>query len=170
MDEAQEIERLRPANPCPLPLLRRPAAELDHTGLVGMQGQRKLRQSIPQFRLKPLLISLVFKAGDYVIGIAHQDNVPLGMVTSPPIGPEIKDVMEVDVRQQGRGNAALRRPHLWPGHLSVFHHPGLQPFADQADHTAVADSMLDKTDQPLVVDLIERSGDRLPIAGICPNQ
>jgi hypothetical protein len=56
------------------------------------------------------------------------------------------------------------------GHLSVFHHPSLQPFADQADHAAVADPMLDKTDQPLVVDRIERRGDRLPIAGIFPIQ
>src|SRR6516165_6210907 len=80
------------------------------------------------------------------------------MVASPPLRPEIKDVMQVDVRQQGRGNAALRRPHLWPGHLPVFHHPSLQPFADQADHAAVADPMLDKTDRPLVVDRIEESG------------
>ena len=66
--------------------------------------------------------------------------------------------MQVDVRQQGRGNAALRRPHLRPGHLPVFHHPGFQPFADQADHAAVADPMLDKTDQPIVVDRIEKPG------------
>jgi hypothetical protein len=71
---------------------------------------------------------------------------------------------------KGEANAALRRPHLWLGHLSVFHHPSLQPFADQADHAAVADPMLDKTDQPLVVDRIERRGDRLPIAGIFPIQ
>ena len=118
--------------------------------------------------MKPLGIGLVFKAGDDVIGIAHQDDVPLGMVASPPLSPEIEDVMQVDVRQQRRGNAALRRPHLWPGHLPAFHHPSLQPFADQADHAAVADTMLDKTDQPLVVDRIERRGDRLPIAGIFP--
>jgi hypothetical protein len=59
---------------------------------------------------------------------------------------------------KGEANAALRRPHLWLGHLSVFHHPSLQPFADQADHAAVADPMLDKTDQPLVVDRIEEPG------------
>ena len=66
--------------------------------------------------------------------------------------------MQVDVRQQRRGNAALRRSHLWLGHLPVFHHPGLQPFADQADHAAVANPMFDKTDQPLVVDRIEEPG------------
>ena len=69
---------------------------------------------------------------------------------------------------KGEANAALRRPHLWLGHLSVFHHPSLQPFADQADHAAVADPMLDKTDQPIVVDRIEGSVGRLPIAVIFP--
>lgn len=42
--------------------------------------QRKLRQPIPQIRLKPLGIGLVFKPGDDVIGITYQDDVPLGMV------------------------------------------------------------------------------------------
>src|SRR6266852_9255813 len=59
MGEAEEVERLRLAKPRPFPLLRRPAAELDQTGLVRMQGQRKLRQPIPQFCLKPLGIGLV---------------------------------------------------------------------------------------------------------------
>jgi hypothetical protein len=70
-----------------------------------MQGERKLRQPIPQFRLKPLGIGLVFKAGDDVIGIAHQDDVPLGMVVWPPISPEIEDVLQIDLRQQGRGHS-----------------------------------------------------------------
>jgi hypothetical protein len=158
MGEAQEVKCLRLAKPGLLPLLRRPAAELDQTRLVRMQGQRKSRQPIPQFCLKPLGIGLVFKASDDVVGIAYQDDVSLGMVTSPPLRPEIEDVMQVDVRQQRRGNAALRRPHLWPGHLPVFHHPSLQPLADQAYHAAVANPMLDKTAQPLVVDRIEEPG------------
>ena len=66
--------------PAPAP----PPPELDQTGLVRMQGQRKPRQPIPQFCLKPLGIGLVFKAGDDVIGIAHQDDVPSGMVANPP--------------------------------------------------------------------------------------
>src|SRR5271166_4289793 len=105
MGEAQEVECFRLAKPRPLPLLHRAAAELDQTGLVRMQGQRKLRQPIPQFCLEPLGVGLVFKAGDDVIGIAHQDDVPPGMVASPPLSPEIEDVMQVDVRQQRRGHS-----------------------------------------------------------------
>ena len=99
--EAQEVERLRLAKPCPLPLLRRAAAELEQTGLVRVQGQRKLRQPIPQVCLKPLGIGLVFKPSDDVIGIAHQDDVPSGLVASPPRSPKTEDIVQVDVRQQG---------------------------------------------------------------------
>ena len=48
--------------------------------------------------MKPLGIGLVFKAGNDVIGIAHQDDVALAMVASPPLSPEIEDVVQVDVR------------------------------------------------------------------------
>src|SRR3979490_2331893 len=132
MGEAEEVERLRLAKPRPPPPPRPPAAELDQTGLVRMQGQRKLRQPIPQFRLEPLGIGLVLKAGNDVVGIAHQDDVSLGMVAQPPPGPQIEDVMQVDVRQQGRGNLNLGSARLRLAHLPVLHHPGLQPFADQA--------------------------------------
>ena len=118
--------------------------------------------------MKPLGIGLVFKAGDDVIGIAHQDDVPLGMVASPPLSPEIEDVMQVDVRQQRRGNAALRRPHLWPGHLPAFHHPSLKPFTNQADDALVADPVFQEPDQPILADTAKGSGDRLPIAEIFP--
>jgi hypothetical protein len=69
MGEAQEVECFRLAKPRPLPLLRRSAAELDQTGLVRMQGPRKLRQPIPQFCLKPLgmtssLCTLCFAPGE----------------------------------------------------------------------------------------------------------
>jgi hypothetical protein len=51
---------------------------------------------IPQFCFKPLGIGLVFKAGDDVIGIAHQDHVPQGMVGSPPLSQ--RSAADVDWR------------------------------------------------------------------------
>jgi hypothetical protein len=38
---------------------------------------------------------------------------------------------------------------------SFFQHAGLQPFADQADDTTVADALLDKPDQPLMADRVD---------------
>src|ERR1700682_3674698 len=148
MGEAEEVERLRLAKPRPFPLLRRSAAELDQTGLVRMQGQRKLRQPIPQFRLKPLGIGLVLKAGNDVVGIAHQDDVSLGMVASPPLRPEIEDVMQVNVRQQGRGNAPCGVPvSVWVTSPSSIT-PAFSHFADQVNEAAVNDPMLDSRTPP----------------------
>jgi len=44
-------------------------------------------------------------------------------------------------------------------HLPVFRHTGLQPFADQTDHTPITDPMLNEFDQPFVADRIEKPGD-----------
>ena len=47
-----------------------------------------------------------------------------------------------------------------PGcHHPVLRHPGLQPFADQAHHAPVANTVFDEFDQPLVADRIEEPGD-----------
>ena len=47
-----------------------------------------------QFCLKPLGIGLVFKAGADVIGIAHQDDVPSGMVANPPDEEPLGEVQQ----------------------------------------------------------------------------
>jgi hypothetical protein len=49
----------------------------------------------------------------------------------------------------------LRGPDLARRHLPVFHHPGLQPFADQPRDPTISDTVLDEADQPLVPDAVE---------------
>jgi hypothetical protein len=51
---------------------------------------------------------------------------------------------------------------------ALVQHPRLQPFLDEADYPPVADAVFQEPDQPGMVDRVERSGDRLPIAGIFP--
>jgi hypothetical protein len=46
-----------------------------------------------------------------------------------------------------------------PSPLSIFHHPSLQPLANQADHAPVGNPMLDKSDQPVVADRVEKGSD-----------
>jgi hypothetical protein len=45
-------------------------------------------------------VGLVFKPGDNVVGIPHKDDIPSGVVSTPPLRPEVEDVVEVDVCQQ----------------------------------------------------------------------
>ena len=81
------------------PLVRCMAAELDQAGLVRVQGQRELRHPVLQIRPEPLGVGVVLEAGDEVVGVAHEDDVALGMVASPPLCPQIEGVVQVDVRQ-----------------------------------------------------------------------
>jgi hypothetical protein len=48
----------------------------------------------------------------------------------------------------------------------VFQDARFEPFTDQANDAAVTDPVLDEADQPLVVDRIEGSGGRPPMAVI----
>src|SRR3984893_1208065 len=58
-----------------------------------------------------------------------------------------------------RGNRPLGRAGLRGHKLSFFHHACLQPLADKAVYTTIADAVFDKAHQPLVTDCIEESRD-----------
>jgi hypothetical protein len=157
MGEAQEVEGLRLAKAALATVRRGKAAELDQARLVRMQAQREAFQPRSQIRQKPLGIGPMLEAGDEVVGIAHHDDVAPGMAVSPLPRPQVEDVMQVDVGEQRRDHRTLRRPNRCRRHRPVFHHPDLQPFADQPDHAPVSDPMLDKTDQPIMADRISAS-------------
>ena len=75
--------------------------------LSGCSAQRKLLQPLPQVRHKPLGIGPVLKAGDYVVGVAHHDDVALGLAVSPLLAPTDRR------RSAGRcWRATARSPHL----------------------------------------------------------
>jgi len=64
----------------------------------------------------------------------------------------------------------LPRPSVTDRYDPAFHNTRLEPFLDQADDAPVADPMLQEADQPLLVDLVEGSGDRLPITAMFWNR
>jgi hypothetical protein len=101
----------------------------------------------------------MLEAHDDVIGVAHDDDLTSGMALSPSVCPEVEDVMEIDIGQQWRGNRPLGRACLCGHKLSVFHHACLQPLADKAVYTTIADAVFNETHQPLVTDRIEESRD-----------
>ena len=75
------------------------------------------------------------------------------------MGPQVVDVVEVDVRKQRRYHRSLRSSLLAFNPHSIFEHAHLQPFLDQADDPPVADAMLYEADQPFVADRIEELRD-----------
>ena len=87
MREAQEVERLGfPFTP-PLPVILGEPPKLEQPGLVRVQLQPKLPQSLPQllqecFRFGPML-----KPHDEVVGVANQDHVAPRLLLSPSLHP-----------------------------------------------------------------------------------
>src|SRR4051794_9896602 len=108
MGEAQEIEGLRLAlSPC-RPVGRGMPAEFNQAGFIGVQFQGKLRHSGAYRLQEPFGIGPVLETNDRVVGVAHHDHGAARMAFAPLLGPEIVDVMEIDVRQQRRYDRPLR--------------------------------------------------------------
>src|SRR5271155_962052 len=98
----------------------------------------------------------MLEAHDSVIRVAHDDHVAGGASLPPLVDPLIIDMMEVYVRQERADDRALRRPFFRLDHASIFEHACRQPFGNQSDDSAVANPMLDETDQPIPADLVEK--------------
>src|SRR5580704_16400325 len=54
--------------------------------------------------------ALMLETGDEVVGIPDHDHVARGLAPSPALGPEVEDVVEIDVGKQRRNHRALTRP------------------------------------------------------------
>ena len=73
------------------------------------------------------------------------------MLPPPCLDPQIEDVVQVDVRQQRRCTAALRRPLLTHRQLPLLQHACVQPFLHQPHHAPVPDPVLDELRPAIVV-------------------
>src|SRR6266545_1673579 len=159
MREAEKVERLRlPVAPAS-PVGRREAAELDETRLVGMQRQPEPREPLAQLGEKQLGLLPMLESHDEVIGEAHDHDVPVRLLLSPPLDPEIEHVVQIDVGQQRTDTPALDRADLTPCPRPVLQHAGVQPLLDEPHNAPVRDPMLDELHQPPVVEGVEESTD-----------
>ena len=107
------------------------------------------------FRVPPVL-----EPDDHIIGVAHDDRVafcPFG----PPLAmePEVKDIVQIYIRQHGRGCRPLRRSLRGVLPPAIDHDAGFQPLDDQPDHPPVPDPILKEPDQPVPRDGIEERAD-----------
>src|SRR5438552_17864991 len=107
MREAEEINRLRLAEPARLPPGGVPP-ELDQARLARVQSQGELREPLAKVRQEPLRVTLMLKARDEVIRETHDDHVTARVAAPPPAGPQVEDIVEVDVRQTRRRRCPLR--------------------------------------------------------------
>src|SRR4051812_30915949 len=99
MREPQEVERLRSALPPGAPPFRRKAAELDQARFIRVQHQPELRQPFPKTLQERSRRPYMLKAHHTVVRIAEHDNLSSPWLFPPVPNPEIKGVVQVDVRQ-----------------------------------------------------------------------
>src|SRR6266511_2360080 len=144
MREAEERERLRFAESARLPSLGGEPSELDQPRLLGRQLQAELREPAAKVGEEPLRITLVLEAHDVVVREAHADHVAARFAESPPLGPQIEDVVQVDVREQRRNRCPLRRPLHALRPDPVLDDSCHEPLADQAQHAPVRDPVLEE--------------------------
>jgi hypothetical protein len=65
-----------------------------------MQRQSKLLYPLAQIRQKARGIIQVLETNDSVIGIPHHNHIATGIATSPPLCPNVEDVMKEDVGER----------------------------------------------------------------------
>src|ERR1700758_588147 len=135
--------------------MRREAAKLDQAGLLRMERQRKRLKPRAHHVEKPTRVALSLEPDHDVIRIARDDHNAGGLAPSPTFGPEVEDLVQIDVGEQRRNHRSLPRPPITGSHDSVFEHPRLEPFLDQANDAPVADPVLQKAYQPFLTDRIE---------------
>src|SRR5215470_4118021 len=67
-----------------------------------MQRQRELLQPRAHDLQEASGLGLVLESDDEIVGIAHDDHVARGLTPAPALGPEIEDVVQVDVGKKRR--------------------------------------------------------------------
>ena len=154
--EAEEVEGLRLAKASLLAIGRCEAAELDKTGPVRVQRQRECRQSVAHRLGEAAGVRLVLEAEDCVVGVAYDDHVAPRLAPSPAFGPQVEDIVQVDVGQQRRNRRSLPRPQRRDLDPSLIENARLQPFLNQAENALVADAMFEEPGEPFLAHRIEQ--------------
>src|SRR5215471_423191 len=155
--EAEKVECLRLPFSTPPPVMDRKGTKLQQPRLGGMQFELELSESLLQLCPEPLGIRLDLEAQHDVIGEPHHDHVAVRPLLSPCLDPQVKDIVEIDVRQKRRGTTALRRPFLHPQVFPILQHAGVQPFLGEPHDAPVRNPVLDELDEPFVGNPIEEA-------------
>src|SRR5260370_26351809 len=78
------------------------ATKLDTAGLVRVERQRELLKPHTHCIEEATGVVLMLETGHQIIGIAHDNHVAGSLVPSPALGPQVEDVVQVDVGKQWR--------------------------------------------------------------------
>ena len=97
MPQTQKLARLRLPQTSTLPSLGGEPAELDQPRFARVQLQTELREPAAEVGQEPLGVVPIPKAHDVVVSEPHEDNITACMPSTPLVGSQIEDIVEVDV-------------------------------------------------------------------------
>src|SRR5271157_2438640 len=138
MGEPQEIEGFRFTKPALSAPCRSEAAELDQAGLIRMELQSELLEPSSHRIEKTASVVLMLEAQHQIVGVSHDNHVAGSLAPSPAFGPEVENVVPVDVGKQRRYHRTLPGSPVTDRYRPVFQNTRLEPFLDQADDALVA--------------------------------
>lgn len=157
--EAEEVDRLRLPESALPPVVGRLGAEFQQPRLLGMPFQVTLPKPFGEFCPESVGIRLDLESQHGVIRIPDDDDVAGGVPLAPCLDPQVTHVVEIEVRQQRRCTAALRRSFFRSRSLPLLQHACVQPLLDETHYALVRDAVLDKLHEPSVVDGVEKRTD-----------
>ena len=106
--ETQEGERFRLAQPPRLTTFGRVAAEFDQPRLVRVKLQTELGEPAAKRGKEPVGVVTMSKPDGEIVRETHDNDVAARLVASPPIDPQVEDVMQVHIGEQRRYRRSLR--------------------------------------------------------------
>ena len=86
------------------------ASELEESRLFRVQFQLEFRHAFGEFFPELFSFRLELESNHDIVSVAHHDHIAVRTLLTPCLDPKIKDVVKVDIRQQGRCASALRPP------------------------------------------------------------
>jgi hypothetical protein len=110
---------------------------------------------LPRTARKPFRGQEILEGRNRVVGVPHQEAVPLQARLGRLREPSIQHVVQVDVREERRDDPALGRAAGRAAQGTRFEHPRPQPFVDHPPDDAVRDALVKEVPQVRMVDGVE---------------
>ena len=131
MREAEEAKRLRLAQVPPLTIPGGKPPELDQPRLLGRQLQVELREPSAKLSVKPLCVLPVLESHHGIVGKTHDHDLTARVPVPPLVGPEVEDVVRINVGKERRNRCPLRNAFIERRPRSIFDDPRGHPLLDQ---------------------------------------
>src|SRR6266852_3958175 len=154
MDEAKEGKGRRLLGRSASPL-QQAAVEVQHCRLLRRDAQPEGGDSLLHLLPKPLSIAVVLEHSYKVVSKPREFGVASATLPEASFEPQVKHVVQIDVRQHRTDWATLRHPVIQSGDYSVLHHAGVEPFVQEPNKSSVVDPMSYELSKPIVTDRVE---------------